>query len=150
MPTIERTVHSPAPVGTVQAYLRDVAHTEEWDAPTISCEPLDPSTPVAVGKQWRNVSEFRGKRTELVYTLELDEPGHLRIRGENETVTSQDDITMVADGPGTTVTYRAEIHLEGVRKVAEPLLSPALGRLGDDAEQSLQDALERLPVPQDR
>ena len=150
MPTIERTVHSPAPVGTVQAYLRDVANTEEWDAPTISCEPRDPSTPLAVGKQWRNVSEFRGKRTELVYTLELDEPGHLRVRGENKTVTSQDDIMMVADGPGTTVTYRAEFTLQGVAKVAGPLLSPALGRLGDEAEQSLADALERLPAAQER
>jgi hypothetical protein len=146
MPTIERTVHSPAPVGIVQAYLRDVANTEEWDAPTVSCEPVDPSTPISVGKQWRNVSEFRGKRTELVYTLEVDEPGHLRIRGENETVDSQDDITMVADGPGTTVTYRAQIGLKGVRKVAEPLLSPALGRLGDDAEQTLREALGKLPV----
>lgn len=48
----------------MQAYLRDVANTEEWDAPTVSCEPLDPSTPVDVGKQRRNVSEFRGKRSE--------------------------------------------------------------------------------------
>ena len=146
MPTIERTVHSPAPVGTVQAYLREVANTEEWDAPTVSCEPVDPSTPIGIGKQWHNVSEFRGKRTELTYTLEVDEPGHLRIRGENKTVTSQDDITMIADGPGTTVTYRAEFTLKGVAKVAGPLLSPALGRLGDDAEQTLQEALERLPV----
>ncbi|MDD7966382.1 SRPBCC family protein [Actinomycetospora lemnae] len=146
MPTIERTVHSPAPVATVQAYLRDVANTEEWDAPTISCEPLDPSAPIAVGKQWRNVSEFRGKRTELVYTLEVDEPGHLRIRGENETVTSQDDITMVADGSGTVVTYRADLTLKGAAKVATPVVSPALGRLGDDAERSLQDVLGRLPV----
>lgn len=146
MPTIERTVHSPAPVATVQAYLRDVANTEEWDAPTISCEPLDPSAPIAVGKQWRNVSEFRGKRTELVYTLEVDEPGHLRIRGENETVTSQDDVTMVADGSGTVVTYRADLTLKGAAKVATPVVSPALGRLGDDAERSLQDVLGRLPV----
>jgi hypothetical protein len=146
MPTIERTVHSPAPVATVQAYLRDVANTEEWDAPTVSCEPLDPSTPIAVGKQWRNVSEFRGKRTELVYTLEHDEPGHLRIRGENETVSSQDDVTMVADGSGTVVTYRAEFTLKGVAKVATPVVSPALGRLGDDAERSLRDALGKLPV----
>ena len=57
---------------------------------------------------------------------------------------------MVADGPVTTVTYRAEIHLKGARKMAEPLLSPALGRLGDDAEQRLAEALERLPVPQER
>jgi hypothetical protein len=145
MPTIERTVHSPAPVGTVQAYLRDFTNAEEWDAGTVSCEPVDDG-PIAVGKQWRNVSEFRGRETTLIYTLELDEPGHLRIVGRNKTVTSEDDMLLTADGPGTTLTYRAEFTFHGAAKLATPLLVPALGNLGDEAQRTLQEALGKLPV----
>ncbi|GLZ46590.1 polyketide cyclase [Actinomycetospora sp. NBRC 106375] len=145
MPSVERTAHSPAPVGTVQAYLRDFANAEEWDAGTISCTPVD-DTPVGVGKQWRNVSEFRGRETTLTYTLEADEPGHLRIVGRNKTVTSEDDMTLTADGPGTTVTYRATFTFHGAAKLATPLLVPALGKLADDAQRTLQQAIEGLPV----
>ncbi|WP_433784973.1 SRPBCC family protein [Actinomycetospora sp. CA-101289] len=145
MPTVERDAHSPAAPGTVQAYLRDFANAEEWDAGTISCTPVD-DTPVGVGKQWRNVSEFRGRETTLIYTLEVDEPGHLRIVGENKTVTSEDDMYLVADGPGTTVTYRATFTFHGAAKLATPLLVPALGKLGDDAQETLQQAIEGLAV----
>ena len=145
MPTVERTAHSPAPSGTVQAYLRDFANAEEWDAGTISCTPVD-GTPVGVGKQWHNVSEFRGRETSLTYTLEVDEPGHLRIVGRNKTVTSEDDMYLADDGPGTTVTYRATFTFHGAAKLATPLLVPALGKLGDDAQKTLQKAIEGLPV----
>ncbi|MEJ2863366.1 SRPBCC family protein [Actinomycetospora flava] len=145
MPTVTRTVHSPAPVGTVQAYLRDFTNAEEWDAGTISCTPVD-DTPLGVGKQWRNVSEFRGRETTLIYTLERDDPGHLRIVGRNKTVTSEDDLVLTADGPGTTLTYTATFTFHGLAKLATPLLVPALGSLGDEAQRTLQAALEKLPV----
>jgi hypothetical protein len=72
MPTLERTVHTPAAVGTVQDYLRDFANAQERDAGTRTCTPITDG-PVGVGSQWRNVSVFRGRETTLVYTLEVDE-----------------------------------------------------------------------------
>lgn len=146
MPTVTRTVHTPAPIDVVQRYLRDFANAEEWDAGTISCTPVD-DAPVGVGKQWRNVSQFRGRETTLTYTLERDDPDHLRIVGRNKTVTSEDDMDLIAsDDGGTDVSYTATFTFHGAAKLATPLLLPALGKLADDAEKSLRDALRKLPA----
>ena len=147
MPTVSRTVTTSAPLDVVRAYLRDFGNAPEWDAGTISCDPVDPSTPVAVGKQWTNVSEFRGRQTTLTYTLETDEPTRLRIVGRNKTVTSEDEMTFTgADGGGTQVSYTATFTFHGAAKLATPLVLPALKGLADDAERSLGEALQRLPA----
>lgn len=147
MPTVTRTVTTPAPLDVVRGYLRDFANAPEWDAGTVSCDPVDPTTPVGVGKQWTNVSEFRGRRTTLTYTLETDEPARLRIVGRNRTVTSEDEMSFAgADGGGTRVSYTATFTFHGVAKLATPLLLPALNGLADDAERSLGDALQKLPA----
>ena len=145
MPTVTRTVHTPAPLSTVRDYLRDFANAEEWDAGTKSCTPITDG-PIGVGSQWRNVSVFRGRETTLTYTLEADEPEHLRIVGRNKTVTSEDDMTLTPDGDGTSVSYTATFTFHGAAKLATPLLVPALGSLADDAEKSLHDALVKLPA----
>ena len=147
MPTVTRTVTTPAPLDVVRTYLRDFGNAPEWDAGTISCDPVDPSSPVAVGKQWTNVSEFRGRQTTLTYTLESDEPTRLRIVGRTKTVTSEDEMTFTgADGGGTTVSYTATFTFHGAAKLATPLMLPALKGLADDAERSLGDALQKLPT----
>ena len=147
MPTVTRTVTTPAPLDVVRTYLRDFGNAPEWDAGTISCDPVDPSSPVAVGKQWTNVSEFRGRQTTLTYTLESDEPTRLRIVGRNKTVTIEDEMTFTgADGGGTTVSYTATFTFHGAAKLATPLMLPALKGLADDAERSLGDALQKLPT----
>jgi len=145
VPTVTRTAVSPASPSVVRDYLRDFANAEEWDAGTVSCTPLDDS-PVGVGKQWRNVSEFRGRETTLTYTLEVDEDDRLRIVGKNKTVTSEDDMRLEAQGDGTRVTYTATFTFHGAAKLATPLLVPALGRLADDAQESLERALQQLPA----
>lgn len=145
MPTVTRTATTPAPLPTVRDYLRDFTNAEEWDAGTRSCTPFDDS-PVGVGKQWRNVSVFRGRETTLTYTLEADDDAYLRIVGRNKTVTSEDDMRLESDGTGTRVTYTATFTFHGAAKLATPLLVPALGRLADDAQRSLDDALRRLPA----
>jgi hypothetical protein len=45
MPTLTRTVTTPAPLDVVRDYLRDVRNATEWDAGTISCDPVDPTVP---------------------------------------------------------------------------------------------------------
>ena len=146
MPSVSRTVHTPAPVDTVQAYLRDFTNAEEWDAGTKTCTRIDDG-PVRIGSQWTNVSVFRGRETTLTYTLEAEEPDrHLRIVGRNKTVTSEDDLTFASDDSGTTVTYQATFTFHGIAKLATPFLVPALGGLADDAEATLRDALAKLPA----
>jgi carbon monoxide dehydrogenase subunit G len=122
------TVHRPVEV--VSEYLRDFAHAEAWDPGTVSCIRLD-SGPVRVGSEWHNVSEFRGKKTELAYRLTRMETGRLIFVGENKTATSTDDLTLTAIPEGTRITYRATIIFNGLAKLAGPFLKREFEKLGD-------------------
>lgn len=144
MPTVERTFVVPAPIEKLGPYLADFANAEEWDPGTKTCTPLD-GQPVQVGSRWHNVSEFMGRETELEYRLEVWEPDHVRLVGDNKTVTSHDDITLRAvDAGSTEVTYHAEFDFHGVAALAGPLLKPALEKLGGDVVDQLTEAARKL------
>jgi carbon monoxide dehydrogenase subunit G len=150
---IERSVTVGVPVDRVFAYLSDFTNTTEWDPGTVSTERV--SGDGGLGTRYRNVSKFLGRETELDYLVIEHVPGErFALRGENATVIANDTMTFVrtVTGPGdggaaaegTTVTYRADFEFKGVAKLAAPLLAPAFKKLGDEAEQGMRDALNRL------
>lgn len=140
MVDVERVFTVTAQRDAIQDYLRDFARAEEWDPGTVSCSQSS-SGPVAVGTTWTNVSEFRGKETELTYTLTRDEPGHLQFVGENKTVTSTDDITLTPVDGGTRVTYHADFEFHGLAKLAVPFVKGELEELGDKTEAQMTTVL---------
>ena len=148
---IERSVTVGVPVDRVFAYLSDFTNTTEWDPGTVSTERV--SGDGGLGTRYRNVSKFLGRETELDYLVVEHVPGEkFALRGENATVVAKDTMTFVrttgvsadAASEGTTVTYRADFEFKGVAKLAAPLLAPAFKKLGDEAEQGMRDALNRL------
>ncbi len=126
-------------------YLKDFANAVEWDPGTKRCVQQD-TGPIQVGTTWDNVSEIRGRETELTYRLTRLEPGHLIFQGTNKTATSTDDITITAsgDGAGSSITYRAEIQFNGLAKLAGPFLAREFERLGDETRDSIIAAVARL------
>jgi carbon monoxide dehydrogenase subunit G len=140
MVDVERVFTVTPPVAEIQDYLRDFAHAEEWDPGTVSCSQAS-SGPVGVGTTWTNVSEFRGKETELTYTLTKDEPGHLQFVGENKTVTSTDDISLTAVDSGTRITYHADFEFHGLAKLAVPFVKGELEELGDKTQAQMTTVL---------
>jgi carbon monoxide dehydrogenase subunit G len=140
---VERTVRVGAPIGAVAQYLADFAHTEDWDPGTISCTRTGPG-PIVVGARWHNVSEFRGRKTELDYRLTRREAGKVTFVGENKTATSTDDFTLTSGPDGTTVRYRATIVFHGWAKLASPLLKREFERLGDEVVPKLRRVLDEL------
>jgi carbon monoxide dehydrogenase subunit G len=143
MVQVERTVTVRTPAERVAGYLADFGHTEEWDPGTVRCTRTD-AGPVAVGAQWHNVSEFRGKETELDYRLTRLDPDRVTFVGENKTATSTDDFSLTPGPDGTTVCYRATIVFHGLAKLASPLLKREFERLGDEVVPALTGALEQL------
>ena len=148
---IERTVTVDQPVERVWAYLSDFTSTTDWDPGTVRTERV--SGEGGVGTRYHNVSKFLGRETELDYLVVEHEPDRrLALRGENATVVAHDTMTFVpaaarsgtTAGEGTTVTYRAEFEFKGLARYVAPLLSPALRKLGDDAERGLREALGKL------
>ena len=143
MTTIKRTVSVNRPLEDVFAYLSDFTTTNEWDPGTV--ETVRVSGDGGVGTTYRNVSKFAGRKTELEYVVQEVVPQQVfALRGENRTVVAHDTMSFRQTGAGTEVTYLAEFTFQGVAKYLAPLLAPAFKKLGDEAEQGMREALERL------
>lgn len=140
---VERTLTVPRPVEAVFDYLADFTHTNEWDPGTV--ETRRTSGDGDVGTTYTNVSEFLGRRTELVYTTEVHErPTRLRFRGENRTATAHDTMTLsrAADGSATALHYRADFDFGRVlNRVAPLLLRGRIERLADETVAQLERTL---------
>ncbi len=143
MITIQRTVTTDRPLGQVYDYLSDFSNAEEWDAGTVRCERM--SGDGGVGTSYRNVSRFLGRETELTYVVkEVSPRSRFVIQGDNKSVRSLDTLTMRSQVDGTEVVYRADFEFKGAAKYVEPVMRFPLKKLGDNAEQSLQRALNSL------
>ncbi|ALG12100.1 SRPBCC family protein [Kibdelosporangium phytohabitans] len=139
---VERTLTVGVPAAVVAGYLADFGNAEEWDPGTVSCTRTDEGE-LAPGARWRNISEFRGKRTELTYELTRRDLGRITFVGNNKTATSTDDFTIVEGEESTTVHYAATIVFHGLAKLADPFLKRHFERLGDEVVVTLTAALEK-------
>ncbi|MFJ4962731.1 Polyketide cyclase / dehydrase and lipid transport [Streptomyces sp. ADI96-02] len=145
MVDVRRSFTVACPLDRVVAYLRDFSRATEWDPGTRECARTDApaSAPVTVGATWHNVSEFRGRRTELTYRLKVEEPDRLVFVGANRTATSTDDLTFRAEGDATRITYHAHIRFKGLARLADPFLRREFERLGDEITRTMPRAVLR-------
>jgi len=125
------------------AFMSAFENTSEWDPNTPVMEKLTPG-PVAVGHRYHAESEFRGKRQSLEYEVIELTANHIKLRGENKTVTSFDSIDVSPNGTGSVVKYTAEFSIHGPAKVIQPLLKPAFNSLRDPALNGIRDKLNQL------
>jgi hypothetical protein len=143
---ISRTVSTTASLEQAFAYLADFTTTNQWDPGTVRTTRL--SGDGGVGTRYRNVSRFLGRETELDYVVTALEPGRLlRLRGENASVASEDEMRFATEAGRTTVTYRATLRLKGFRVLTAPVVALAFRRLAHEAENGLRTALSRLVSP---
>ncbi|MFJ3769487.1 SRPBCC family protein [Streptomyces sp. NPDC090082] len=141
--TVKRDILVGLPLGDLIAYMEDFSTTEEWDPGTVRCVRVGEG-PVREGAEWRNTSRFRGRTSELLYRLDIREPGRLVFVGENKTVTATDDMTFTARSPTTTLlTYTASFRFKGLARLAAPFLRSEFERLGDEVAAQLPSAARR-------
>ena len=143
---LQRTVETAASPAKVFAYLSDFSTTEEWDPGTV--RTVRTSGDGGLGTEYQNTSRFMGRETELTYQVVEHRPDSLfALRGENKTVVAHDTMEISPGGPGGTgsrVTYTADFAFQGIVKYLAPLFSPALKKLGDEAEEGLRTSLAKL------
>ena len=143
MPTVSRTFTVKPTPDVVVDYLADFTHAEEWDPGTESCTRLD-SGPIQVGSRFHNESKIAGVSTELVYELVTLDADKVVLRGENDSATSTDTITVTPKDGGSEITYEAVIEAKGVGKLAEPLMKLVFERIGSETEKKMTVVLNRL------
>jgi carbon monoxide dehydrogenase subunit G len=140
---VQRTFTVEQPVDVVIDYLKDFSHAEQWDPGTKSCVQ-ESAGPVEVGTTWHNVSVVKGKETELSYRLAELRPGFIKFVGENKTATSTDNMTITANGSGSSITYQAQIEFHGLAKLATPFLQSEFEGLGDETAEKITTAINSL------
>ena len=122
-------------------YLSDFSNALEWDPGVVEAARAGDG-PVGEGSEFTLVAVFLGRRNTLTYrVVEYDPPSAVTFRGENSSVISLDRITFEPLGPGTRVTYDAELSLKGPMRLADPLLGLAFKRVGDQALGGLREKL---------
>jgi carbon monoxide dehydrogenase subunit G len=141
--SVERTFVVTPPMDTVVGYLKDFSHAEAWDPGTERCVRTG-NGEIGVGSTWHNVSQFRGRTTELDYELVRLDVDRLTFRGTNKTATSTDDLSFAAAGTGTSITYRAQVEFHGLAKLAGPLLQRTFNGLADDTVEQMTRVLGSL------
>lgn len=129
--------------------MADLRNFEGWDPGVLGVEQVEGTTPV-IGAEYDITVQAMPKPMVLRYRIITFEPSHLVVaRAESTLLTSLDRITVDTDDEGTTVTYDAELTLNGPLGLADPLLGIAFKRIGDRAAAGLVEALngERVEWP---
>ncbi len=148
MPTVSRTFTVSPPPHLVVDYLKDFGHAEQWDPGTRSCERID-SGPIAEGAFWHNVSKIFGVTAELTYKLEELTDRKMVFVGENQSSRTVDTITVDADGPGSVITYVADLEMQGTAKLLNPVMKLVFEKLAGDTEKQMATVLNQLATTSD-
>jgi carbon monoxide dehydrogenase subunit G len=143
MTIVVRTFAVTAPPAAVLDYLADFGNTREWDPATQSTTRID-SGPIAPGASWHNVSKVLGLTTELTYTLASTESDKLVFVGRNEGATSIDTITVRPVCGGSEITFRVELEMHGLAKLATPVMKIEFEKLGTETAARLTEVLNRV------
>ena len=139
-------VRTPRSVEDTFAYMADLRNFAEWDPGVTTAVQVEgqgggPDTAFDV------TVKSPGRDLTLRYvTVEHTPPTFVRVVAESRFLTSDDRVTVEADGDQTMVTYQADLTLNGVLGVADPLLRLTFGRIGDRAAAGLREALEGVEV----
>lgn len=122
-------------------YVADLRNFAEWDPGVVSSELLEGDEP-GLGAVFRVRVKAVGGPMTLDYRIErFERPDIVVAVASNKRLSSRDTITVRSDGDGCVVTYDAVLTLNGVLRLADPLLSLAFGRIGDRATAGLIDVL---------
>jgi hypothetical protein len=125
-------------------YVADFSHQSEWDPNTVSSRRIDAGA-VGLGARFALEVKLGRKAVPMEYRItEFEAPTKVVLVGEGSGVWSQDVITFQVAPEGTRIDYIAEIRLSGLLGLIQPLLKPAMARIGRGAVDGMQRELDRL------
>ncbi|MFK7918417.1 MAG: SRPBCC family protein [Ilumatobacter sp.] len=141
-----RTPKSPAEAFSYMADLRNFA---EWDPGVARVKQID-GDGAGLDASFDVDVKVPGRPLTLRYrtTAFDDESTRMTAYAKSVMFSSEDVITVEADDEGTIVTYDAELKLNGLLALWDPILKLSFNRIGDRAANGLITALagERLPA----
>ena len=137
------TVHTPKSVEESFAYMADLTNFERWDPGVISAVQVEgdgPEPGAAFDVEVKGVPRPITLRYRLT---DFEAPNLCVAEARSALLTSVDTITVrTDDADGSFVTYDAELTLNGLLGLTDPLLARAFRGIGDRAARGLVRALE--------
>ena len=136
-------VRTPWPAAKAFAYMADLRNFASWDPGVRNVT----QTAGDAGGGPASVFDvtIRGVPKDIVLTyrtVEYDAPSHVLVVAKSRVFTSEDRVTVTAEGDGSIVEYDAQLRLNGVLGVVDLGLRPFFNRIGDRAANGLRVALE--------
>jgi len=123
------------------AYMAAFENVAQWDPGVVEAQRLTDG-PVHLGTEFRVLTQTGKRRIPLTYRVtEFDEGSLLVLSASTSTLRSVDEIRVTAQSSGSTVTYKANLSLQGILRVANPFLNSTLQKIGDRARDGLQRVL---------
>jgi carbon monoxide dehydrogenase subunit G len=120
------------------AYMADLRNFAKWDPGVSEAELVEGDSP-GPGAAYR----VKASRTTLRYETKDYRPDEMiYVVAKTTFFESLDRITVAPDGTGSRVVYDAELKLNGLLGIFDPLLKLAFNRIGDKAGTGLIAALE--------
>jgi carbon monoxide dehydrogenase subunit G len=146
MIVVERTFTVETTPAAALAYLKDFGNTQEWGRVAQQTTRND-AGPLGPGATWRQACRFFGVTAELTWTLIEATGDRLVFHGRNEGATCTDTVLVRPAAGGTEVSYRVELEMHGLAKLATPVMKVEFEKLGTESAAGLSQALNRLATP---
>lgn len=140
-------VRTPWSASDAFGYMADMRNFAEWD-PGISEVVQRHGDAPGVGAAYDVTISTAGPDQTMHYrTVEHDPPTDVLFVSQSSIIESIDriSVTPTSEHSGSTgcfVTYDAELNLQGVMRIAGPVLSVLFQRIGDRAAAGLRSALD--------
>jgi carbon monoxide dehydrogenase subunit G len=135
-------VRTPMPPAEAFAYMADLTHFAEWDPGVERVEQVEGDGP-GPGAAFDVAVKLPGWTMTLRYdTVAFDDTSNtMTAFAQNAVMTSEDTITVEADGNGSIVTYDAKLKLKGLLGLSDPVLGLSFKQIGDRAAAGLIETL---------
>jgi carbon monoxide dehydrogenase subunit G len=141
---LREQIDTTLPLDQAFAFVADFANADQWD-PGVATSERTNDGPVGVGARYRLGVRMRGSVVPMDYEITILEPGRrVVLTGIGSGVEAVDDIRFQATDTGTRVDYVADIRLRGVLRLAAPFAGGAFAKIGRDARDGMQRALNQL------
>lgn len=135
-------VRSPKSQEEAFAYMADLTNFAEWDPGVISATQIDGETPTRGSAFDVEVKGFPRPIVLRYHLTTFESPNRFVAEATSKMLTSVDVITVRPAEGGSIVTYDAELTLNGLLALANPLVGLVFTGIGDRAAAGLVRVLD--------
>ncbi len=127
-------------------FMADLRNIKNWDPGVHNVELVAGDGPGIDSAFDVTVDGFSGPMTLTYVVTSFESPTSLRVKAENDLLTSHDQTTVVAEDGGSIVTYSAELTLSASLGISDEDFAKTFEIIGNNAGVGLAAALEGSQV----